>query len=1699
MDLPPPTTVAAEILEFDLEAILLLASAGQKANARTAVTAPPGNPTSPVSTKSTPHDPSQPLEVNSRVLQFQTPSPVPLDPKVLLLFVDAGLSSSSRNVYLYATDAFDIKAGVNDTPLLVLQSRTRASTKAATLISLNVVDTRQLLFFGEIRFWTHRIRKARPHFSVSRTRLQITLDAATNTIVTRVSFVVSLAPLFYRYFSSDVSAALVKVLEPYIEERPPQLAPEVAESAFCARFSGLPIDNHLFYKAISDHTAQMPAVAQPEGHLHLRTTLLPFQRKSVAWLLDREGVEYCADSGDVRSVSLVSDRMARALEANDASEWLAGEITRALARLCYGWRRVLFHGSECWLNDFTGNIMTAAQVYEFLLEYHKAEVPLAGRGLLCEEMGLGKTVEIMSLVLHNPRPSDDVGKEISMQLRQEGDFRLVKMAKTTLIAAPEAIIRQWFNEINSLCPTVLVVIYKGLGKYPNLGNIPRYIAEYLLRFDVVLMNYATMSREMDYANYSSRHIPTRGGRKRNSLTSDASTESPRPENLVESFKADFPVSADLKFNQKMYERSVIDELRVKLRKEDQKSIPHTHFYESPLMLCQWWRVVLDEVQMVASGGSRSFKTAALIPRFHSWGVSGTPVRLPAVLQFLRFLPFDYDITKFCWNTLTEPQSSNADFVRVWLTLALRHTKAMVYDDIQLPPQHRILLTMPFTKVEQDKYDQMFESTIASSGIKMKNGERLTPQKLSASTCVHLRTWLIKLRQLCGNMQIGNLSVGHSARSRLKNRFLLNIIPELKTLENVLDDMIDLVVLEINDGERNVISILLDIALFLEYALYPEKVLQVMEPVIKDITRLIERITAKSQEDMLEYQKLRQILSHLGGLAKNDINEGVDYMELSEEADDLCEEKDLVKKEPIDELEVQSHLGKYEKLKDSVASSKLRIRGWKMIQHKCFFLMASAHFQMYDPDYMAKISKMRVDASSIGDVHQKTCQVDVSNSVLPSEKNSLHLKSPSYNFSFETDRNLSDEEVEIERHKHFELRFYALAEECRREILSHSIKEASVVTNKRLTSRGRVTQDDWSNNGTDIFPKSFKRLVTSLPLIEIVDLMGLASDIRVKQLVGQFLKLTSQLNAQAQIINKFISELFRLLSIPPTETEESPDGEEFDNSIQYQEHASCLMLVVSQMLKDRSNATYESKEKTTNFNKQQDNEFRMEVRKVSDAKYLKDLNSKRLKSKPDSTISLEELLQDARVLEIELDESRKRLQKAVFEEIILVIRCVTENEKICQSLLGKALNTSFNAVFNSRVEYFKQLQQVSDSVQPKTYSFDQEDMQAKNIDSELKRLFTLLSGERNRLTKSLTRFKYLKTLKPTPEVKIKEENGQEEEASEDLMCIICQALIRVGSLTACGHRFCKACLDEWLSRHLTCPMCKSYTDKDTVYYFTHYEHDLKAHAEEANEITTLRVSESSQHDALHQVYKQVDHETLRDIQRMKLSKSYGSKVDMIVKQVLHLRSQDPDVQIVVFSQWQDLLVILSYAFEEAKISYVAARGSRITGDKLVYADPLEAFKDQKDIKTCFLLYAQAQASGLTLINATHIFLCEPLVNTPTELQAINRIHRIGQTKVTTVWMFAIENTVEENIVALGTRKRHEYLRANAQENHDDVRNNAVVEEEEEDEMEDKDLQTAESFALTMAQGSGSTRAFVGTSEAVEDEDLWNVYFGEQSNS
>ena len=119
--------------------------------------------------------------------------------------------------------------------------------------------------------------------------------------------------------------------------------------------------------------------------------------------------------------------------------------------------------------------------------------------------------------------------------------------------------------------------------------------------------------------------------------------------------------------------------------------------------------------------------------------------------------------------------------------------------------------------------------------------------------------------------------------------------------------------------------------------------------------------------------------------------------------------------------------------------------------------------------------------------------------------------------------------------------------------------------------------------------------------------------------------------------------------------------------------------------------------------------------------------------------------------------------------------------------------------------------------------------------------------------------------------------------------------------------------------------------------------------------------------------------------------------------------------MVFSQWDDMLDIVQLALTENSISFVRATSLRQIGTCT------EHFFENKDC-TLLLLNVKNGAEGLTLLEAQHVFMVEPLLNCGLDSQAVCRVHRIGQNKKTYVHRYLIEATIEIKIDRL--REEHQ---------------------------------------------------------------------------
>jgi len=70
---------------------------------------------------------------------------------------------------------------------------------------------------------------------------------------------------------------------------------------------------------------------------------------------------------------------------------------------------------------------------------------------------------------------------------------------------------------------------------------------------------------------------------------------------------------------------------------------------------------------------------------------------------------------------------------------------------------------------------------------------------------------------------------------------------------------------------------------------------------------------------------------------------------------------------------------------------------------------------------------------------------------------------------------------------------------------------------------------------------------------------------------------------------------------------------------------------------------------------------------------------------------------------------------------------------------------------------------------------------------------------------------------------------------------------------------------------------------------------------------------------------------------------------------------------------------------------------------------------------FLISLKAGGFGLNLTEADYVFMLDPWWNPASESQAIDRTHRIGQTKNVMVYRMVARGTIEEKVMALKAQK------------------------------------------------------------------------------
>ncbi|CAI9091902.1 OLC1v1027013C1 [Oldenlandia corymbosa var. corymbosa] len=330
----------------------------------------------------------------------------------------------------------------------------------------------------------------------------------------------------------------------------------------------------------------------------------------------------------------------------------------------------------------------------------------------------------------------------------------------------------------------------------------------------------------------------------------------------------------------------------------------------------------------------------------------------------------------------------------------------------------------------------------------------------------------------------------------------------------------------------------------------------------------------------------------------------------------------------------------------------------------------------------------------------------------------------------------------------------------------------------------------------------------------------------------------------------------------------------------------------------------------------------------------------------------------------------------------------------------------------------------------------EDDKDNSIDAlspeELDAASTQNSSEKFLALSSLTRirgqFRYLKSLVQSKQnlqseatnestaanatefiVSTPENKSKPEAITSGESCPVCQEKLKGQKMVfQCGHIVCFKCFFAMTERRfghhgknwVMCPTCRQHSDYGSIAFA-----DDRSEASRASSSVACANSEMN----------------------VTVEGSYSTKIQAVTRRILSIKSKDPTAKVLVFTSWNDVLDVLEHAFVANKISYVRMKGGRKSQVAVSHFRGLDSEisgtgkrpnkQSQSDFVQVLLILVQHGANGLNLLEAQHVILVEPLLNPAAEAQAIGRVHRIGQDKKTLVHRFIVKDTVEESIYKL----------------------------------------------------------------------------------
>ncbi|KAI8804019.1 SNF2 family N-terminal domain-containing protein [Cladochytrium replicatum] len=226
------------------------------------------------------------------------------------------------------------------------------------------------------------------------------------------------------------------------------------------------------------------------------------------------------------------------------------------------------------------------------------------------------------------------------------------------------------------------------------------------------------------------------------------------------------------------------------------------------------------------------------------------------------------------------------------------------------------------------------------------------------------------------------------------------------------------------------------------------------------------------------------------------------------------------------------------------------------------------------------------------------------------------------------------------------------------------------------------------------------------------------------------------------------------------------------------------------------------------------------------------------------------------------------------------------------------------------------------------------------------------------------------------------------------CPICFESTSAKVILPCMHIVCHACVMDMLERagsgQIECPVCRSVC----------LESEL---------LKVLRSFESSSNCD--------DQKMLLKLSSIKFSLS--TKLKALVRILSDVRREDGSIKTVVFTQWTSMMANIEATLQDHGFGFLRLDGSMAQKRRDTV---LEQFRTDSS-RTVLIASLRAAGVGINMTMAARAVLFDPWWNESVENQAIDRIHRLGQTRPVQVYRFIIKDSVEEKMLSIQQHKTH----------------------------------------------------------------------------